>query len=363
MDVRVAPPQALSRMPRARPEIWLLWLCVALAFRPAAGAEYRAASYVFGTIAKITIVGDDAAAAHDAAGAVLHEFDRLHRELHAWQPGPLVALNAAIARGDRTIRTTPEIAELIVRAQRLEARSDGAFDPAIGRLVALWNFHRDTPGGPLPGASDIERLAGARPRMADLRVAGDIVTSANPLVQLDFGGYAKGYALDRAARILHARGVANALIDVGGNVMALGEAGNRPWRVAIEAPRGAGTLGTLELRDGEAMGTSGDYRRYYEIAGRRYAHIIDPRTGYPVCGVESVTVLVAPGPEAGALSDAASKPIFIAGREGWREAAMHMGVAGALLVDSDGVAHMTAPLRARLRAAGAPEQRGRYAAR
>ena len=341
----------------------LLWLCAAFALRPAAGAEYRAASYVFGTIARITIAGDDADAARGAAGAVLHEFDRLHRELHAWQPGPLVDLNAAIARGERTIRTTPEIAELIVRAQRLEALSDGAFDPAIGRLVALWNFHRDSPGGPLPDASDLSRLVAARPRMADLRVEGDVVTSANPLVQIDFGGYAKGYALDRAAQILRARGVADALVDVGGNVMALGTAESRPWRVAIEAPRGGGTLGTVDLHDGEAMGTSGDYRRYYEIAGRRYAHIIDPRTGYPVRGVESVTVLVAPGPDAGALSDAASKPIFIAGREGWRQGARRMGVAGALLVDSDGVAHMTAPLRARLRAAGAGKRGGRYATR
>lgn len=326
-------------------------LCAAFASASAAAAEVRAASYVFGTIARITVLGPDAQAARDAAGAVLHEFDRLHRDLHAWQPGALVALNTAIRRGERSIRTTPEIADLILRAQQLEALSQGSFDPAIGRLVALWSFHRDAPGGPLPGASAVAALVRAHPRMSDLRVTGDVVASANPLVQLDFGGYAKGYALDRAARILRDRGVANAFIDVGGNVMALGTAGARPWRAAVEAPRGGGVLGTLELRDGEAMGTSGDYRRYYEIAGRRYAHIIDPRTGYPVAGVESVTVLVAPRADAGAISDAASKPIFIAGREGWRAAAARMGVAGALLVDSDGAVHATAGFRARLREA------------
>jgi FAD:protein FMN transferase len=325
-----------------------LSLCAALVSAPAAAAEIRAASYVFGTIARITVRGPDARPAREAAGAVLREFDRLHRDLHAWQPGELVALNTAIARGEKTIRTTPEIAGLILRAQRLEALSQGSFDPAIGRLVALWSFHRSSPGGPLPGASAVAALVRAHPRMSDLRVAGDVVASANPLVQLDFGGYAKGYALDRAARILRDRGIADAFIDVGGNVMALGTAGGRPWRAAVEAPRGGGILGTLELRDGEAMGTSGDYRRYYEIAGRRYAHIIDPRTGYPVEGVESVTVLVSPRADAGALSDAASKPIFIAGREGWRDAATCMGVAGALLVDSDGVVHVTAGLRARL---------------
>jgi FAD:protein FMN transferase len=338
-------------------------LCAALTSSPAAAAELRAASYVFGTLARVTVVGDDARA-RDAVGAVLREFDRMHRDLHAWQPGALVALNAAIARGEKEIGTTHEIVRLIVRAQRLEALSDGAFDPAIGRLVALWSFHRDSPGGPLPDPAEVERLVRARPRMADLRVAGDAVTSANPLVQLDFGGYAKGYALDRAARILRGRGVANAFIDVGGNVMALGTAGGRPWRAAIEAPRGEGVLGTVELRDGEAMGTSGDYRRYYEIGGRRYAHIIDPRSGYPVAGVESATVLVRAHSDAGALSDAASKPIFIAGRDGWRDAAKRMGIDSALLVDSDGVVHVTAALAARLRGAQAlREEDGRYATR
>jgi thiamine biosynthesis lipoprotein len=96
------------------------------------------------------------------------------------------------------------------------------------------------------------------------------------------------------------------------------------------------------------MGTSGDYRRYYEIDGKRYSHIIDPRTGYPVAGVESVTVLVSGGEGAGALSDAASKPIFIEGRSGWRQAAASMGVSRAMLIDSDGIVHVTEELRARL---------------
>jgi thiamine biosynthesis lipoprotein len=185
--------------------------------------------------------------------------------------------------------------------------------------------------------------------VADLQVSGDRVTSSNPLVQLDFGGYAKGYALDRAAAILREYGVGDALIDIGGNLMALGSAPGRPWRAALESPRGGARLAVVELRDGEAIGASGDYRRYYEIGGRRYAHIVDPRTGYPVAGVESATVLVPAQARAGELSDAASKPVFIAGRDGWREAARRMGIASAMLVDSDGIVHVTAAMKARLR--------------
>jgi FAD:protein FMN transferase len=325
-----------------------LLLIAGLWFAGARADEYRASAYVFGTIVKVTVLGDDPGRERAAVAQVLAEFDRMHRELRAWGSGDLVALNQAIARGETNIRTTAEIAALIRQAQELTARSGDLFNPAIGKLVALWHFHRDKPGGPVPDTGEIKRWVAARPRMEDLTVRGNEVTSANPAVQLDFGGYAKGYALDRAAEILRVNGIHDALINVGGNAMALGRHGARPWRVALESPRGAGLLATLDLNDGEAVGTSGDYRRYYEIDGKRYSHIIDPRTGYPVAGVESVTVLVSGGEGAGALSDAASKPIFIEGRSGWKDAAKRMGVSRALLVDSEGIVHATVEMKERL---------------
>jgi len=196
--------------------------------------------------------------------------------------------------------------------------------------------------------------------MEDLVVHGNRVTSSNPAVQIDFGGYAKGYALDRAARILQDAGITNALVNVGGNILALGRRGDTPWRVGVENPRGtdeAGLLGTIELADGEAIGTSGDYRRYYIVDGKRYSHIIDPRTGYPVAGVRSVTVVAPPQPGAGALSDATSKPLFIAGPSGWREAAKKLGIAQALLVDEGGHVHVTPELAQRLQRGDVEAQR------
>jgi thiamine biosynthesis lipoprotein len=325
--------------------------CALCAASPA--AEYRASSYVFGTLAQITVLDDDPAAAQRAASGVFREFDRMHRDLHAWQPGELVALNEAIARGEKDIPTTAEIAALIENARQLSERSGDLFNPAIGKLVALWSFHRNQPGGPLPDRAQVARLARARPRMEDLAVHGNRVTSSNPEVRLDFGGYAKGYALDRAAEILRDAGIRNALVNVGGNILALGRRGNTPWRVGLEDPRGtagaADLLGTIELADGEAIGTSGDYRRYYVVDGKRYSHIIDPRNGYPVSGVRSVTVLAPPRPGAGALSDAASKPLFIAGVAGWKEAAEGLGIRQALLIDDAGELHVTPDLLRRLR--------------
>jgi len=318
----------------------------------ALAAEYRASSYVFGTLARITVLDADLGRAQRASAGVFREFDRMHRDLHAWQPGDLMALNEAIARGEKDILTTAEIAGLIEEATRLSERSAGLFNPAIGKLVALWSFHRDQPGGPLPDASQIARAVEAHPRMADLAVRGRTVHSSNPAVRIDFGGYAKGYALDRAAAILRDSGIANALVDVGGNILALGRHGETPWRIGLEDPRVApGTtelLGTLELADGEAIGTSGDYRRYYIVGGKRYAHIIDPRSGYPASGTRSVTVVVQPRPGAGAWSDAVSKPLFIAGPLGWRAAADKLGITQALLVDADGQLQLTTELAQRL---------------
>src|SRR2546423_7543673 len=118
-------------------------------------AEYRASSYVFGTLARLTVLDADLGRAQRAAAGVFREFDRMHRDLHAWQPGELVALNEAIARGEKDIATTAEIAGLIQNARRFSERSSDLFNPAIGKLVALWSFHRDRPGGPLPDPAQV----------------------------------------------------------------------------------------------------------------------------------------------------------------------------------------------------------------
>ena len=130
--------------------------------------------------------------------------------------------------------------------------------------------------------------------------------------------------------------------------MALGTRYGTPWRVAIQAPRYAGPLAVLELRDGEATGTSGDYQRYFEVAGKRYPHLLDPRTGYPAPGVQSVTIVV-DGPDAGVRSDVLTKPLFIAGANDWNAMAQRLGLKSVLHVSDDGTVSVTANLADRLK--------------
>ncbi|MCX7166030.1 MAG: FAD:protein FMN transferase [Rhodocyclales bacterium] len=333
----------------------LLILFVAASLLVACGqpAPWRQESYVFGTRVELLIAGVPEAQARAAGSRVLQEFDRLHRSYHAWQPSGLSALNEAIAAG-RTHEVTAEFAAYIREAQSVAAAGDHLFDPGIGRLIALWGFQTDDIQPRLPDPDALNALVAQHPSIADLRVESNRVSSRNKSVALDFGGYLKGVALDRAAALLKQDGIANALINIGGNVMALGtrDAGGTPWRVGIQHPRpqgvGGAPLATLELRDGEAIGTSGDYHRYFEVGGRRYCHLLDPRTGFPADATQAVTLLIAPGVSAGMRSDALSKPIFIAGSE-WRGMAKKLGVDAVLRVGADGTASATPAMKARLK--------------
>lgn len=304
-------------------------------------------AYVFGTLVEVSVYGAPKVQAQRALTAVLTRFDTLHRTLHAWQPSELSRLNTALAQGQRA-PVTPELAAMLRDAQVLSTLSGDLFNPAIGGLITLWGFHTDAPQRRVPDAAAIARWVNDAPRMRDLHIEQNTAWSDNPAVQLDLGGYAKGAALDEAVRILKAQGIHNALVNIGGNVIALGTHGERPWRVGIQHPRQPGTLATLDLLDGEAIGTSGDYQRYFEVSGQRYSHLIDPRTGRPATGMQSVSVLVA-GKRAGTRSDALSKPLFIDGAGHLAEHARRMAITAYLAVDANGQIHASPAMTARLR--------------
>lgn len=304
--------------------------------------------YVFGTLVEVSVYGESKAEAEDAINSVMQKFGQMHLQLHAWKPSEITTLNAAFSEGKK-LRIDPDVAKIIRDAARLSDMSKGLFNPAIGRLIGLWGFQNDEFKPVRPDPEKIKKLVSENPQMDDIVIENDIASSRNPAVRLDLGGFAKGYALDAAAKILKEKGVKNALVNIGGNIMALGRHGDRPWHVGVKNPRGSGAIAELDLDDGEAIGTSGDYQRYFLLDGKRYCHIIDPRTGYPAQGVEAVTVLIPKGQNAGALSDAASKPIFISGVAGWRQAAKEMGVDRALLIDENGKVHITEALYKRIR--------------
>jgi FAD:protein FMN transferase len=311
---------------------------------------HRTQGKVFGTKVEISIYGESPERAAMLGERVLKEFDRLHHKFHAWQPSALTALNDSIARGE-VYQGDAEMVDILKAATMLAERSDHLFNPAVGHLIRLWGFQSSeiVPQG--PAAAEVRRWVDARPRMSDLRFDGTRISSVNKAVMLDLGGYAKGYALDRAAQLLRAEGVKAALINVGGNMLAVGQPGSRHWTVGIQDPRGEGMVATVELHDNEAIGTSGDYQRYYMQNGKRHPHIIDPRTGETTDTVAAVTIIVSGGSDAGTRSDGHSKPLFVVGPERWRAMAERLGLKEVMVIDTQGKVEMTEAMRARLESA------------
>lgn len=306
---------------------------------------YHTQSYVFGTLVDISIYGETDDRARFIANHVLQDFQNLHNRLHAWKPisegkpSELGELNAAFSKSNKPIAINSHIAHILIDATALSAKSHGLFNPAIGHLIGTWGFQRDEFSAITVNDKDIKSLVKANPSMGDIVVKNNTAYSNNPAVKLDLGGYAKGYALDIATAYLRKEHVNNVLINIGGNIIALGQHGNKPWRVGIQHPRLPTAIATLDLPDGWAIGTSGDYQRYFMLNGNRYCHIIDPRTGYPSQHTQEVTVLVPPQPinqtQAGVLSDVVSKPIFIESPENRTKAAQAFGIENFMVIDNE----------------------------
>jgi thiamine biosynthesis lipoprotein len=241
-----------------------------------------------------------------AAGIAFAEIRRIERLLSKYDPESEVS---RLNRAGR-LQVSRETFYLIQKAKDFSQASGGAFDITVGPLVDLWGF--SSRNYRLPSAQEIAsalKCVGAEKII--LRPADNVVEFTVSGVKIDLGGIGKGYALDCAAQKLKAAGVASCLINAGGQVLAVGDNAGAPWRVAIRSPRGQGVRAFLALRNG-SVSTSGDYQHYFVSHGRRYSHIIDPRSGYPAqSGVTAVTIIAADGMTADALSTA----VFVLGKE------------------------------------------------
>ena len=324
--------------------ISLLTLCLT-----SCGKEqiFQSQSYIFGTLVDITIVDLPETRARELANHVMQDFQGLHNRLHAWQDSDLSRLNAGFAQGGK-VTISAELMQIISDVTVLSQQSDGLFNPAIGGLIKAWGFQRSEFTAIQPNPENIRALVKENPQMTDIIVKDNQAYSTNPAVQLDLGGYAKGYALDIAAKYLRGQGVKNALINIGGNIIALGQHGDNAWRVGIQDPRGSGALAIVDLADGWAIGTSGDYQRYFELNGQRYCHIIHPYTGNPAQDTQAVTVLIPPQHNAGTLSDVLSKPIFLSPANQRMKYVKKFNLENVMIIDSQHHIFITKALAKRL---------------
>ncbi|MEE9423083.1 MAG: FAD:protein FMN transferase [Gammaproteobacteria bacterium] len=293
--------------------------------------------FAFGTLIDISYYGINKTQAIAATQTVEALFLQQHRSWHAWEPGALQELNSAIAT-DQAATPPASIIKLIRLAQQFEKQSQGLFNPAIGKLLRVWGFQQnDAPQWQSPDPARIQALVALAPSSLQLKIDGNEVTSSNAAVQLDFGAFAKGYALGKAIETLTENGVHNTLINAGGDLCVSGQPGERNWQVGIRHPRNTGVMASIELTSGQCLFTSGDYERFTERDDNRIHHIINPKTGYSATGARSVTVLA----HKPALADAAATALFVAGPKQWQSIARAMQINYVLMVDAKGILHTT----------------------
>lgn len=307
-----------------------LLIGVALA-TPAPAAWVDRAEAMMGTEVSVRLWHEDAETAERAADAAFAEIDRIERMMSTYREDSLISEVNRHAAG-RAVPAGEELYGLVETALRISRLTDGAFDityDSVGR-------HYDFREGTRPDASTIEEeLALLDYRLVTLVPGERAIRFGREGVRINLGGIAKGYAVERAARVLAAAGVGHAIVTAGGDSRLLGDRGGEPWVVGVRDPRAEqGVAVRLPLVD-EAISTSGDYERYFEEDGVRYHHILSPATGEPARGVYSATVV---GPD-GVLTDALSTSVFVLGVERGLALVERLPGYEAIVIDAAGRMH------------------------
>ena len=267
-------------------------------------------SLLMGTVVEITAEHKDSAVAKKAIKSALLEGERIESLLSIYkQESEISMIN--LKAGVEEVKVSGDSLYVIDESLSYSRLSDGAFDITVGPLIELWGFN----GGKrkVPRKSTIKKaLALINYRKVTINREKSTVKLERRGMKIDLGAIAKGYAVDRMIAVLESKGIKEALVNAGGDIYALGNpAGKSAWEIGIRNPRKRSEIiDVIKVKD-KAVATSGDYEQFFFAAGRRYSHIMDPRTGLPASGVVSVTVIA----QTAMAADALSTTLFVLGKE------------------------------------------------
>ncbi|MGO8911987.1 MAG: FAD:protein FMN transferase [Bradyrhizobium sp.] len=282
--------------------------------------------YAMGSDCALHLYGGTASSVERLAVAAEQEIRRIEARYSRYRSDSELARINKVAATGGVIDIDAETSGLMAFAKACFAKSDGAFDITSGRLRAVWDFSVSR----LPDQQSIDAVLPFI-GLDNVILANSRLHFRRPGMELDLGGLGKEYAADRAAEVCEDLGMRHGFIDLGGDIRVVGpQPDGLPWKIGIRHPRAADRLAAeIALRSG-ALATSGDYERFIEVDGRRYCHILDPRTGWPAHGLSSVTVISDRCLVAGSLSTAA----MLKGRAGatW----LHDLGVRHLVIDEDG---------------------------
>lgn len=278
---------------------------------------------IMGSEVEIQIKGVNEVTANKAITASFEEVRRIDTLFSTYMTGnPMWLLNNTDAD---EVMVSVEMFSMLKKCDSIWKMTEGAFDPAIGNLIDLTGFEKGSPQ--LPDESQVKEVL-SRIGWKNIELKGENVIVKPKELKISFNAIVPGYAADRIANILSNFGIKEYLINVGGEVFARGE----NWKIGIQHPRRQNELiGTIKI-NGMGVSTSGDYEQYIKMEGKRYSHLLDPRTGYPANLCESVTIIS----KETSLADALSTGVFILGPVKGIELIERLENVEGLIVDSTG---------------------------
>ncbi len=299
---------------------------------------HKKSKILMDTIVTITVISDSKTKAEKAINSAFSELEVLESRLsHYSDDSEVSEINRAA--GIKSVSITQSTFELIKRAVEISEVSSGAFEPTIGSIMSLWDFHK----GKQPSDSAIkERISLVNYKKVIFNKTDSSIMLKDKGMLLDLGGIAKGYGADKAVDVLKKNGINAGVVAIAGDVKTFGlKSESRQWKVGIRNPRGDRDKLTGVLRlENLAVSTSGDYERFFISDGKRYHHLLNPRTGYPVSDFQSVSVV---SPE-GILADSLSTAVFILGNDQGMALINKLNLM-AFIVDKDGKIFVTENLR------------------
>jgi thiamine biosynthesis lipoprotein len=309
---------------------------------------------VMGTDVTFTIWTNDPARAEPAFVAAYAEIQRIELLMTDWErpgqePSDVVRINKAA--GKSAVKVSDETLAVIEESLDMSRRSGGAFDITFAAMHGLWKFDEDLDPTVPPASAIAERRKLINWRDVEVDKKGKTVKLRRAGMRMGLGGIAKGYAVDKCADVLRAAGFRDFMVQAGGDLFVSGSKGPKSWMVGVRDPRGRpeDVIATMPIQD-QAFSTAGDYERTFVLGGRRYHHIIDPKTGYPATASRGVTILAPTAFLADALDDA----VFIIGPKKGLELVASLPGCAAFIVDGNNKVWMSKSLEGKLQRTKAP---------
>jgi thiamine biosynthesis lipoprotein len=306
-----------------------LLLTIALSVPLLAYAEwYSDKRAIMGTAVSVELWADDEASAAAAIEAVMQEMVHIDQSMSPYiETSELALINREAAR--HPVKISAEMFYLLKTALHYSQISDGAFDISFASVGYMYDYRNHIE----PDEAQIQKqLSAIDYRSIKLDAGNSTVHFLKPGMRIDLGGIAKGYAVDKGADVLLARGIRHAIVTAGGDSRIIGDRRGRPWMVGVKDPRIGNKEAVVLPLESTALSTSGDYERYFMDGDRRVHHILNPRTGKSATGIRSVSVLAPRGID----TDALTKPLFILGVERGMRIIDRIPGVDAIVIDDQG---------------------------